>query len=68
MRGHLALDLVLCGALLASPLFLPRGERRWAAIPVALGVMGMVTALLTQTRSPAEEADAMSPRLPFDQE
>lgn len=54
MRGHLALDHVLCGVLLASPLFLPAAERRYAAVPVLLGAVGVVVALLTQPR-PARE-------------
>ena len=57
MKGHLALDFLLCSALIASPLFLPRSERRWAAIPVSLGVMGLLTGLMTRTRSPIEEEE-----------
>jgi hypothetical protein len=55
MKGHLALDFVMCGALLLSPLFLPPSERRYAAIPVAFGIAGLVAGLLTQTRSPLEQ-------------
>src|SRR5215216_1300686 len=54
MKAHLALDFVMCSALIASPFFLPRSERRWATVPVALGVAGLITGLLTQTRSPRE--------------
>lgn len=57
MKGHLALDLLIGAALLAAPLFMPRSERRWAAAPVALGAVGLVAALLTQTRSPREIGD-----------
>ena len=57
MRAHLALDFVMCSALIASPFFLPQSERRWAAIPVALGIAGLITGLLTQTRSPRELDD-----------
>jgi hypothetical protein len=55
MRGHLAFDAALCTALIASPLFLPAAERRHAATPVLLGVMGLIVGMLTQTRSPMEE-------------
>lgn len=48
MRAHLALDYALCAVLLVSPLFLRRAERRAAVVPVALGVAGVVTALLTR--------------------
>ena len=54
MKGHLAADFALCSALLASPLFLPREERRDSGWPVVLGAMGMITGLLTATRSPLE--------------
>ena len=54
MKTHLAFDFVMCSALVAAPFFLPRSERRWAAIPVALGIAGLITGLLTQTRSPRE--------------
>ena len=54
MKGHLALDAMLCSALVAAPFFLPASERRYAAIPVLLGVMGLVAGLLTQTQSPTE--------------
>jgi hypothetical protein len=57
MKGHLALDFVLCGALIASPLFLPASERRWAIVPVLLGAAGLLVGALSQTQSPAE-ADA----------
>lgn len=61
MRGHLALDILMSGVLLASPLFLPSSERRYAAVPVALGAVGLVTALLTRTRSPLERGEAFQP-------
>jgi hypothetical protein len=54
MKGHLALDAVMCTALLASPLFLPASERRYAVVPMILGAIGLVTGLLTETRSPME--------------
>jgi hypothetical protein len=55
MKGHLALDFVMCSLLLLSPLFLPRSERRYAAIPMAFGAAGLITGLLTQTHSPVEQ-------------
>src|SRR5881394_1604813 len=39
MKGHLALDFVMCSALVLSPLFLPASERRYAFVPVALGIV-----------------------------
>jgi hypothetical protein len=54
MKGHLALDAVMCSALLASPLFLPASERRYAIVPMVLGAIGLVTGLLTETQSPIE--------------
>lgn len=54
MRVHLALDFVMCSALVASPLFLPQSERRYWAIPVALGAVGLLAGLMTQTQSPFE--------------
>jgi hypothetical protein len=54
MKGHLAADVALCSVLVAAPLFLPPSERRAALIPVLFGVMGLVTALLTDTRRQAE--------------
>lgn len=57
MRGHLAMDVALCGALIASPFYLPESERRYAALPLLLGALGLVTALLTQTRSPTESVE-----------
>jgi hypothetical protein len=54
MKGHLALDAALCGALIASPLFLPARERRYATIPVLLGITGLIAGMLTDTRSPVE--------------
>ena len=55
MKGHLALDLAMCTALVLSPFFLPASERRYAFIPVALGAIGLVTGLMTQTESVPEQ-------------
>jgi hypothetical protein len=54
MRAHLAMDFALSAALIASPLYLPRHERRYAKFPVLLGAMGLVAGLLTAPRSPLE--------------
>lgn len=54
MKGHLALDAVLCTALVASPLFLPASERRYSVLPVLLGITGLIAGMLTETRSPVE--------------
>ena len=51
MKGHLAVDAALCTALIASPFFLPGSERRHATVPVLLGMAGLITGMLTQTRS-----------------
>jgi hypothetical protein len=54
MKGHLALDAVLCSALVASPLFLPARERRYSVVPLLLGITGLITGMLTDTRTPVE--------------
>jgi hypothetical protein len=54
MRAHLACDLVIGGVLLMAPLLLPRAERRWAAIPIALGLAAIAASLMTETHSPLE--------------
>ena len=54
MKGHLALDFMMCTALILSPLFLPASERRYALIPMTLGAVGLITGLMTQTESPTE--------------
>lgn len=61
MKGHLAVDFVLGAALMISPLFLPRSERRYAAIPVLLGAVGLLASLMTETMSPSERADVFTP-------
>ena len=54
VKAHLAVDVALCSVLIASPWFLPESERRFAAIPMVLGIVGLVASLLTETRSLAE--------------
>lgn len=58
MKAHLAGDLVMGSLLIASPLFLPPSERRWAVVPFAFGIVAVVAGLLTQTRSPRQLAAA----------
>ncbi|MBI2185511.1 MAG: hypothetical protein HYU37_00135 [Acidobacteria bacterium] len=61
MRAHLAMDLVLGLALLAAPWVLPRSERRYAAIPMALGGVALLTGLLTQRDAPPELTAEFTP-------
>lgn len=61
MKGHLALDVMMCTALLLSPLFLPASERRYALIPMALGSVGLVAGLMTETESPTEYDGSFRP-------
>jgi hypothetical protein len=57
VKAHLAVDVALCTVLIASPWLLPKSERRFAAIPVVLGIVGLVASLLTDTRSSTEIED-----------
>lgn len=61
MKAHLALDFMMCTTLLLSPLFLPASERRYALIPMALGAVGLITGLMTQTESPTEYDGGFTP-------
>jgi hypothetical protein len=54
MKAHLAMGFAMGTALLMSPLYLPRSERRYALIPMLLGAAGLLTAMMTQTESPEE--------------
>ena len=54
MRAHLSVDALICAALVLSPFFLPRVERRYAVVPILLGAVGLMTSLLTQTESPRQ--------------
>lgn len=60
MRVHLGVDFLLGAALLLSPLMLPKGERRFAAVPVILGAAGIIASLLTEADPEGSEA-AFSP-------
>lgn len=61
MKAHLGIDFIMCAALVIAPFFLPRSERRYAATPVALGAIGLLTSLLTETKSPQEGDEAFRP-------
>src|SRR5687767_2216626 len=61
MKAHLAFDVVMSGALLMSPFLVPASERRYALIPMAFGVVGLLAALMTETESPLEQGQAFSP-------
>ena len=39
--------LMMCTALMLSPCFLARGDRRYATLPVLLGAAGMLVTILT---------------------
>lgn len=61
MKGHLAIDFVMCSALVMSPFFLPRSERRYAAVPVLLGIVGFLASIFTETTSPNERVEGFTP-------
>lgn len=61
MRMHLAIDALLGAALLVAPWFLPRSERRYAAIPVALGAAALLTSMLTERDAPPELTAEFTP-------
>jgi len=61
MKGHLAIDFVMSATLMMSPFFLPRSERRYAAVPVLLGVVGFLASILTETTSPNERVEGFTP-------
>ena len=54
MRAHLSVDALICAALVLSPFFLPRVERRYTVVPILLGAVGLMTSLLTQPQSPRQ--------------
>ena len=39
--------LMLCTALMISPCLLPRGDRRYATLPVLVGAAGMLLSILS---------------------
>lgn len=61
MKGHLAIDFVLCATLMMSPFFLPRSERRYTVVPVLLGAVGFLVSILTETISPNERVEGFIP-------
>ena len=42
------LSLLLCAALIVSPLLVPRSKRGHAIIPAALGAIGLLATILTE--------------------
>lgn len=61
MRMHLALDVMLGAALMLTPWLIPRAERRYTAVPVALGAVALLTGLLTKQDAPAEVTAEFTP-------
>ena len=61
MKAHLALDALMGSALLLTPLLVPASERRYAVIPMALGAISLISALMTETQSPTEYDQAFTP-------
>lgn len=59
MKTHLAIDMASGGMLALSPLLLKKRERDVAKIAtlVGLGLYEIAVAMLTQTRSPIEQAE-----------
>jgi hypothetical protein len=53
MRAHLAIDFIMGAALLLSPLMLPKKERRFALVPMALGAATLTASLFTETDTTA---------------
>lgn len=45
--------LMMCTALMMSPCFLPRGDRRYTALPVLLGAAGLLVSILADLASPS---------------
>ena len=43
--------LMMCAALMMSPLFLPRRDRRYATLPVLLGAVGVLVSFVTDLAS-----------------
>jgi hypothetical protein len=39
---------MMCTALMLSPCFLPRGDRRYSALPVILGAAGLLVSILNE--------------------
>lgn len=57
---HLALDVVMGVALMLSPCFLPASGRRYAAVPMGLGAIGLLMAFVTET-GPADFDEGFRP-------
>jgi hypothetical protein len=61
MRMHLAMDVMLGAALVLAPWLLPRAERRYAAVPFALGAVALLTGLLTKKDAPPKLTSEFTP-------
>jgi hypothetical protein len=44
--------VMMCTALMATPCFLPKAERRYATLPALLGAFGLLASILTDRASP----------------
>jgi hypothetical protein len=47
---------VMCTALMVSPCFLPRSDRRYMTMPVLVGAAGLLVSLLADLTSPSRIA------------
>jgi hypothetical protein len=52
---------VMCAALVASPLFFPRKGRRYGAVPVTIGAMGLLSRVLSEVCAQVDEAVGFRP-------
>jgi hypothetical protein len=43
--------LLMCTALMVSPCFLPRGDRRYAALPALVGAAGLLVGIIADLAS-----------------
>ena len=51
----------MCAMLVASPLFFPREGRRYSAVPVAIGAMGLLSRLMVGLCGSVEERNVFRP-------
>jgi hypothetical protein len=61
MRARVAIELVMGTALLLSPLWVPKSNRRSAVIPMVLGAAGLFTAAMAQVGWPCDENGGFTP-------
>ena len=52
---------VVCAMLLVSPLFFPRAGRRYGAVPVAIGAMGLLSRVVMGLCAQVDEAVGFQP-------